>query len=166
MYDLDHPDVIEVRQRLLPRREGCRLIGSTVTDPDWLRQVPNDAPVLIVAEGLLPHLNEAHARSLLERLVEHFGEGDILLDVMSSRMAGLAGLLGYTLWGLDDPAEIERWCPQLRLIDDAEVLAARARIPLTGLRLYTRAMSRIPAYRRMIRPLRFRLTRGLVRRGR
>ncbi|HEX4213979.1 MAG TPA: class I SAM-dependent methyltransferase [Candidatus Dormibacteraeota bacterium] len=165
-YDLDFPDVVEIRRRLLPRRDGCQLIASSVTEPDWIRQIPNDAPVLIIAEGLLPYLSEADARSLLERLTEHFGEGDLVLDVMSSPMARLSGLLGYTLWGLDDPREIERWCPRLRLIDDADVLAARARIPLAGLRLYTRAMSWIPAYRRMIRPLRFRLSKGLVRRGR
>jgi O-methyltransferase involved in polyketide biosynthesis len=31
-YDLDYPDVIELRQRLLAPRVGCMMIGSSVTD--------------------------------------------------------------------------------------------------------------------------------------
>lgn len=51
-YDIDYPEVIDVRGKLFPERENYRMIGSSVTAPEWLEQVPADLPTLIVSEGL------------------------------------------------------------------------------------------------------------------
>ncbi|MEV4171107.1 class I SAM-dependent methyltransferase [Nonomuraea sp. NPDC049709] len=56
-YDVDYPEVIELRGRLFPGRAGCATIGSSVTDLAWLERVPGDAPALVVAEGLLYYLD-------------------------------------------------------------------------------------------------------------
>jgi O-methyltransferase involved in polyketide biosynthesis len=56
-YDLDFPDVIELRRRLYPERAGYRLLASSVTDPGWLDEIPVERPSLTIAEGVLalPH---------------------------------------------------------------------------------------------------------------
>jgi O-methyltransferase involved in polyketide biosynthesis len=50
-FDVDYPEVIEVRRRLYPQRAGYRMIGSSVTDPGFLDGVPRNRPAMIVAEG-------------------------------------------------------------------------------------------------------------------
>src|SRR3954454_5458977 len=39
-FDLDYPAFIEMRQQFLPPREHYTLIGSDVTDPNWLARIP------------------------------------------------------------------------------------------------------------------------------
>jgi O-methyltransferase involved in polyketide biosynthesis len=51
-FDLDYPEVIALRRRLYPEREGYSLIGSSVVETGWLEQVPADRPAMVVAEGL------------------------------------------------------------------------------------------------------------------
>jgi O-methyltransferase involved in polyketide biosynthesis len=59
-FDVDYPDVIELRQRLYPSRESYRMIGSSVIAFGWLENVPRDRPAIIVAEGLSIILNTMH----------------------------------------------------------------------------------------------------------
>ena len=53
-YDVDHPEVIELRRRVYPARAaGYEMIGTSLVDLDWLAEMPDDDPVLVVGEGLL-----------------------------------------------------------------------------------------------------------------
>ena len=51
---------------------GYRMIGSSVTDPQWLADIPTGLPTLVVAEGLLMYLQESDVRRLLARLTDQF----------------------------------------------------------------------------------------------
>ena len=73
-YDVDLPDVIELRKRLYPERHDTVLLATSVTNPGWLEAIPTDRPVLVVAEGLLQHMSEGEAVGLLSRLIDHFPE--------------------------------------------------------------------------------------------
>ena len=56
-YDVDYQDVVELRRCLYPQRVNYHLIGSSVTEPGWLDEVPvTGGPVLVVAEGPLMYL--------------------------------------------------------------------------------------------------------------
>lgn len=121
-YDVDYPEVIALRCKLYPARENCHLIGSSVTEPGWLADLPQDRPAMIVAEGLLPYLPEEDVPLLLERLVRHCRSGEIIFDAYSPfglRMIALQPSIratGATLhWALDDPADLERQVPGLTL---------------------------------------------------
>jgi O-methyltransferase involved in polyketide biosynthesis len=65
--DVDDPEVIELRERLYPRRDGYTMLGSSVLDPRWLDGVPEDRPTLIVAEGLSMYLPEREGTPLFAR---------------------------------------------------------------------------------------------------
>jgi len=121
-YDIDYPDVVALRRRLYPARDGYHLIGSSVTEPGWIADLPQDRPAMIVAEGLLPYLPEEEVPLLLERLVRHCRGGEIVFDAYSAFGLRLIALqpsikaTGATLhWALDDPAELERQVPGLTL---------------------------------------------------
>ena len=123
-YDIDLPDVIDLRRRVLPPADGAgeRTIASSVTDPRLLEGIPGDAPVIAVAEGLTMYLSTADGEALLRRIVEHFPSGALLFDVLSplgvrlTRYQGIVRSSGARLeWGVDDPRELERAVPGLRL---------------------------------------------------
>ncbi|MBB5911642.1 methyltransferase (TIGR00027 family) [Nocardia transvalensis] len=162
-FDVDLPDVIELRRRIYPERAGSgyKMIGSSVTAPEWLVQVPSDGPTLIIAEGLLMYLTEDAVRTLLNRLIGRVPGGELIFDgvapwvvSVSGRMPGPYG--GFRMgWALRDPEQLERWNPKLRMADHIDVLSRYAQVPSTGYRTLYRVLSRIPALRRSFRVLRY-----------
>lgn len=122
-FDVDFPDVIDLRRQLYPAREGYELIASSVTDPAWLGAVPNDQPALMVAEGLVYYLTPDEGRTLFQRIVHHFPGGQFAFDALSRRGIRLQRFnkaiqaAGATVsWGIDSCAEIEAIHPRLRCL--------------------------------------------------
>lgn len=164
-YDLDYPAVVELRRQLLPPREHDTLIGSDVTDLTWLERVPRGRPALLIAEGLVPYLTEAAARSLLTSVVDAFPSGQMLFDIVSvwAWRASKWDPLGRRYnaqfhCGFNDPAALAGWHPRLEYVDeapmnDAPVLLAKAP---PGVRRLYRVMNLLPGFSRSSRILRFR----------
>jgi O-methyltransferase involved in polyketide biosynthesis len=146
-YDVDFPEVITARQRLIPERVNAHGVGADLIDPTWLDAVPKDRPAVIVADGLLAFLSPHDMIALLNRLIDHFPFGEIAFNGYS-RFAiwaakhyhgtqSVAGLIKSP--GFDDPRAPEGWNPRLRLV--REILLTRepevAEFP-PALRLFTR----------------------------
>ena len=86
----------------------------------------------MVAEGLVQYLPQAAAAALFNRITQQFPSGEFIFDVYSRltvRMINFAvrissirtkstarGALVHLPWGIDDPHEIERLVPRLRLV--------------------------------------------------
>jgi O-methyltransferase involved in polyketide biosynthesis len=131
-YDVDLPDVIELRQQLYPERHDYQMIASSVTDLHWLDGIAGDRPVLVVAEGLMMYLQKKDAIALFTRITGQFPSGQIIFDAYSRLTVGLinlavklaslrsrptaAGTAVFLPWGMDDPRELEREVPRLRLV--------------------------------------------------
>lgn len=121
-FDVDYPEVIQLRRELLPARKGCRLIGTSVTEPHWLDDLPTDRPAIVVAEGLSPYLVESDGVELLRRLTRRLPSGEIILDVYNSlglrliQSSSLVKTTGAKLhWAIEDPKDLEGLVPGLRL---------------------------------------------------
>jgi O-methyltransferase involved in polyketide biosynthesis len=89
-YDVDYPDVIELRRRFYLARPGYSMIGFSVTDPRWLGEVAEAGRVMVVAEGLLMYLSEDEVRNLLVRLLDHFSRGQLAFDALTPLAVRLA----------------------------------------------------------------------------
>ena len=122
-YDVDYPDVADLRRQLFPPREHCHIIAASVTDPAWIADVPADRPTLMIAEGLTMYLTEAEGVALLRRIVDHAPSGELQFDAFSrlgikaqwtNRVVTRAGAKLH--WGIDGPYEILEAVPGLRLL--------------------------------------------------
>ena len=114
-YDLDFPEVIEIKKALYREIDNYHFIASSVTDLDWLDriQAPHSS-VLVIAEGLLMYLHENEILALLEVMKTKFGRYTIVFDAYSKLTAKNARnhpslrKTGATIrWGLDAPEEVE-----------------------------------------------------------
>lgn len=156
-FDIDVPDVIELRRKVFSEHEHYRMIGSSVTEPGWAAEVPADRPVLVVAEGLLMYLAESDVRQLLQRLTDRFGSGELLFDALP-RWAAAIGRFApwgrHGAWGTRDARELEQWNPRLKFVETG-VLDVEA-IPLKSQRRLFRLRFRIPAARNYDTLYRFR----------
>ena len=162
-FDVDYPEVIELRWKLYPERSGYHLIASSVTDPDWLNEVPGDRPAMIVAEGLTPYLPAEEGPRLFSRLVRHFPGGEIICDAYSSlglkmvRLSPPCRATGAELhWAINDPGELERAVPGLHLIEETTAYKPEhaARMSMSA-KLIIFLWNFIPPLRRVGRLLRF-----------
>lgn len=164
-YDIDYPEVIDLRRRFYAETERRRMLGSSVTDLAWLDEVTVDGPATIIAEGLLMYLTGEEVRDLLLALRERFPGSEIAFDAFTTFVArrmerhpSVRRTGARVRWGIDDPAEITRWASGIELV---EVWTFRDSADLDKLSLPRRAQMRtmfaLPAARRAHRILRYRL---------
>jgi O-methyltransferase involved in polyketide biosynthesis len=163
-FDVDYPEVIELRRRLYPSRDNYRLVASSVTEPDWLAEVPRNRPAMVVAEGLTPYLAADEGPRLVSRLVSHLAIGELMFDAYSRfglkllRLNPAIRATGAEVhWAIEDPHELERAVPKLRFVEDISAYKPEhaARMSWTA-KLFVRLWKHIPALRKIGRLLRYR----------
>jgi O-methyltransferase involved in polyketide biosynthesis len=139
-FDLDQRGVIELRRKLYDETDAYRMIGSSVTDPGWLDQIPAGRPTLVVAEGLLMYITEREVRELFARLIDRVGHGELLFDATSPSGPRLSKIFthGIVKWGIRDARDIERWNLGLHFVEQASTMADYKLIPFTPQRLVFR----------------------------
>ncbi|MCX8564228.1 class I SAM-dependent methyltransferase [Mycolicibacterium mucogenicum] len=156
-YDVDYPEVADLRRQLYPPREHCHIVSASVTDPAWLADIPADRPVLMLAEGLTMYLSEADGQALFRRIVEQFPSGELQFDAFSRLGVKLQWTnsvvrrSGATLqWAMDSPDDVLSVVPGLRLLSLVSAFDADGydRLP-AGLRVMAAIMRAVPGMRYM-----------------
>ncbi|GCE31940.1 hypothetical protein KDA_74240 [Dictyobacter alpinus] len=156
-FDIDYPDVIELRQRFYREHDGYQMIGASLTDPGFLDTVPTDRPAIMVADGLLPFLTEDEIKQLFSRLTAHFPSGQLVFNGYSKLASRLIvahpsiKALGITPAnpGFDDPQEPEKWNPRLNLVGARSIIESPYVARTTwAYRTLCRLMDSLPALRK------------------
>lgn len=151
-FDVDVPEVIELRRRIFDERPGYRMLASSVTEPGWLEEIPRDRPALVVAEGVLMYLDEPELRTLLDRLTDRFPSGELQFDGVPPWALKITKI---QRWGTRDARELERWNPRLHLVERASALSEYADIPDRYERAVFHLCALIPPLRNFSRLFRF-----------
>jgi O-methyltransferase involved in polyketide biosynthesis len=122
-FEIDYPDVAELRRQLLPSPEHYHVVPSSVTDPAWLQDIPADRPTLAIGEGLTMYLTQEDGVALLRRIVDRFPSGELQFDAFSrfgikaQWTNAVVRRSGATLyWGIDGPDDVTAAVPGLRLL--------------------------------------------------
>jgi O-methyltransferase involved in polyketide biosynthesis len=157
--DLDFPEVIQFRRNFFSDHAGYEMRSASLTQSEWLRDVPKDRPVMAIAEGVLVYLPWNDAKSLLHRLTDAFAHGQLVFDVMGKSTVRTANLRmgspsGDLLkWGVDDLREVDAMDSRLRRIQTVPLLGSRY-APAKYRWVYALA-SLSPRVRRIMRLLRY-----------
>ena len=125
-YDVDLPEVIELREKVLPHRENTHPIGRSLLAPDWTEEVPRDRPTIIVGDGVLGFLSEDDNRQLLAQLTDHFTSGELVFNAYTTFVAGMNGRFTKVVgmpkdfrgFGIDDPEELVAMHPELSFVEE------------------------------------------------
>ena len=118
-YDLDLPDVIALRRKLIGGDEGrYHLLGSSVLDSEWPDAVSanRDRPFLFVAEGVFMYFNAAQVKCLVLMLHDRFPGAELVFDAFSPFMRWAHNLRvtrtrvgAYLHWGMKHSRDLEQW---------------------------------------------------------
>jgi O-methyltransferase involved in polyketide biosynthesis len=82
-YDLDLPEVIDVRRQLLLEPDRVTYIAKSIFDQSWCKDVKHTGDgVFIVAGGVLQFFNELQVKQFFSMLADNFDGGELVFDVI------------------------------------------------------------------------------------
>lgn len=138
-YDLDFPDVIDLRRTYFPEDERYHLIAAPALPADWLSGVPRAEHVLVLAEGLSMYLSEADMRALMAALQQHFPQTTFIFDAYSKSAAKLSALKNPVNavkakidFAMDDPQQLLTGTQGIAAVLDADIITPEAIERLKG----------------------------------
>jgi O-methyltransferase involved in polyketide biosynthesis len=127
-YDLDLPEVIELRRKFIGDEGGrYHLLGCSAFDSAWLDTVSvhRPRPFLFLAEGVFMYFEVAQVKSLVLMLRDRFPGAELVFDAFSPFLVRANNLrLSLTKfgaryhWGLRRGQELEGWGDGIRLLDE------------------------------------------------
>jgi len=124
-YELDLPEAIEVRHKLIPieQAERYHYISKSVLDYSWMDEIDAQSRLLFIAEGLFIYLQEEQIKDLLITLADRFPGSYILFDTVgpiikrSKQMSynPITRMNASLQWSMIRHKRIEDWDPRLRV---------------------------------------------------
>lgn len=116
-YDLDLPDVIQIRRRYFTENERIQFISKSVLDPSWTDHIHNgeNSTVIIIAEGLLMYFSEEEVSEILSLIANRFPGAHMFFDVIHSYFINKK-ISNTFMWGIDKAKDIEKLNPTIQLI--------------------------------------------------
>jgi methyltransferase (TIGR00027 family) len=133
-YDLDLPEVIEIKKQFFEENERYHFISSSVLDHEWMSIVAkHKGPFLFMAEGVFMYLNQEDVHSLILKLQSEFPGSELVCEVFNSLWLRkpLKRLMNYKMqhqlhmgkdatfhFGIRDSKEMEEWHDDIQFLDD------------------------------------------------
>ncbi len=125
IYNLDLPDVIALRERLLPGTERVRNLAVDLNDTGWFDQIDDSAGAVFFAAGVFYYFQAEQVKSLFSRMAERFPGGRLVFDaagktavkVMIKTWVKSLGITDIGAWFyVDDPArDVQPWIPKAKV---------------------------------------------------
>jgi O-methyltransferase involved in polyketide biosynthesis len=126
-YDLDLPDVIEIRKKLIPESSRSKCIAKSLFDPSWTEEIQaSGGNILLLAGGVLYYFNEPEIKDLFKLLAGSFPGGEIVFDTVSefSMQFVNKGLKetgnesALLKWGINDAKTISQWDRRIEVLEE------------------------------------------------
>ena len=106
IVNIDLPDVIAVRNELLPKTDRVRNIGCDLNDLNWFKEIDASNGVCFMAAGVFYYFKTKDIQRLFQAMGEHFAGGRLVFDAANKRAvkimlktwvkeAGITGISEY-----------------------------------------------------------------------
>ena len=133
-YDLDFPEVIDIRRQFFKETSRYHFIPSSVLDFEWMNKIQNkDKNILFIAEGLFMYLHEDEVKNLVLNLQRSFPGCELACEVANTFVIKM---LKRKIWrkkfqrdfhlgkdatfhfGISDSKDLEKWNDKIIFLDD------------------------------------------------
>jgi len=133
-YDLDLPDAIDFRKRLIPETTRSRCIAKSAFDVSWFDDLDyeEEKGIYFIAGGIFYYFEESEVRRLVSSMADRFPDGGLIFDAVSKvglwfanrmvKKTGNTGAKGYfslgnpvkRISGWSDNVSVAEWYPYWR----------------------------------------------------
>lgn len=124
-YDLDLPEVISLREKLIGSNENSSYLSLSLFDYQWVEKVQeHKKPVLIIVEGVLMYFPEDKVKSFFDTICNRFDKATVLFDMLFYKGVGQVkrhdavrstSSKPQFKWALLNSTEMERWNSKIHL---------------------------------------------------
>lgn len=146
-YNMDLPETIEARNRLLGSHERVRDICKSVLDESWAEEVEAAGALLFLIEGFTMYANKQDVQKIFKIIRTNFRQADVLVEIMSPKVvkkaSDAAGKKKYT-WGVKSGKKLQSYITGFRAEKDVSLFEQLVKM-YPGYRFYRF----IPGFRNM-----------------
>ncbi len=91
--DIDLPEVISIKQALLPPKDRLHYISQSIFDYSWIDKVKTlGSHFIFISAGVLIYFDNDTVKNLLNTLSQKFPESSIMFDFVSERRRKIANI--------------------------------------------------------------------------
>lgn len=126
-YDLDLPDVIDLRSQFFEENERRKFISASFLENEWLDEIEYKGNVLFIAAGVFYYFEEQQIKEFLIRLLDRYPNSELIFDVCSpigvrvanKKVVESSGLdeRSNLIWGLEKDEDLLSWDNRIQIID-------------------------------------------------
>ncbi len=124
-YDLDLPDVIELKKKFQNETEKRRFISGSFLDTSWFDKIAINDRILFISAGVFVYFEESEIRNFIIRVADRFGDSEMFFDVTSPKGLEIANQIiqksgldsrSFFKWALTDKSIIPSWDKRINLL--------------------------------------------------
>jgi len=125
-YDVDLPDVIKIRERLISENRRNTNISGSIFEIDWVKKIQaNNEGMLIISGGVLPYFKKSVIKYLFNNIINNFKNSEIVFDtqsilgnVVSNIGTQIKGMKSANFqWGIKDARTMEKWDARIVFVE-------------------------------------------------
>ena len=126
-YDLDMPDSMELRNKLIEKTARVAQIECSVFDTAWFDKVIVEDNILFIAAGVFYYFEESQIKSLLVSMAKRFPGSEVVFDAASPLGVRILNQLvikkggmqkdSFLRWGLRNAKKLEGWHGSIKVLD-------------------------------------------------
>ncbi|MCR5697104.1 MAG: class I SAM-dependent methyltransferase [Marinilabiliaceae bacterium] len=83
-FDVDLPNSIEIRKKVIPKRDRVSMITGNVLDSSWTNSIPKGKKTILIAEGLFMYLSKREIQTVIEICKDAFPHATLIAEQSSS----------------------------------------------------------------------------------
>jgi O-methyltransferase involved in polyketide biosynthesis len=125
-YDIDLPDVIEIRKQLIPETDRSHYIAQSIFVMEWVKEVnPIPDGVLFFSGGVFMYFRENVVKQFFSNLADHFPGSELVFDTTSrmgrfftNRTLKHQGMRAATMhWAISNVNKISKWDKRIEILE-------------------------------------------------
>lgn len=127
-YDLDLPNVIELRRKFIPESARRKFISCSFLDDCWIRELHTEDNIFFAAAGVLYYFEEFRLKEIFNKIIEAFPGCEFIFDAASplgvtisnKKVIESSGLdeKSYLKWGLRSAEEMTNWNNKIEVVEE------------------------------------------------
>ena len=119
-YNIDMPDVIAIRNKLLPAGDCEVNIGCDLNEDAWMDQIDSSGGAVLYATGVFYYFRTEEVKTLFRKIAKRFPGAVLAFDTCGKigakmmrktwlKEAGITDVDAF--FSVEDPAEMKAWSP-------------------------------------------------------
>jgi len=89
IYNLDYPDVIEIRNQLLPGNDRIKNIPADLNDIRWFEKIDAQNGAVFFAGGVFYYFKKEQVKKLFNAMARSFKGGKLVFDIAGKRAVNM-----------------------------------------------------------------------------